>query len=98
MVYSIKKILFILLIILFILLKNASSAQGVTENPAYREARGPLSIRNMRPYNLLFLQFTPESGDVLNPGGARYGLQLDVSNNLLVPDSFGQARVIEDNE
>ena len=35
------------------------------ENPLYLAPRGPIPIRNMRPYNLLFLQFLPDSGDAL---------------------------------
>lgn len=65
--------------------------------------RGPLAIRDARPYNLLFLQFMPETSDVLPARANMYGLQLDVINNLLIPvKSFvnGQtgASVREDNE
>ena len=40
------------------------------ENPLYLSPRGPIPIRNMRPYNLLFLQFLPDSGDALAAGKA----------------------------
>ena len=67
-------------------------------NPAYRAARGPLPIRDSRPYNLLFLQFTPDSGDVLPSRASAYDVQMDVINNLLIPDPALGAAVVEDNE
>lgn len=77
---------------------RAASALGVADNPAYFEALGPIPVRNRRPYHLLFLQFTPETGDILRPYGERFDLQLDVANNLLIPSPAQGARVIEDNE
>lgn len=76
----------------------SAQAQTVTENPAYNAPRGPITLRNMRPYNLLFLQFIPESADTLPTGKNRYGLQLDVANNLLIPSATQGIRVVEDNE
>lgn len=62
-------------------------------------ARGPLPIRNSRPFNLLFLQFAPQDAGVLSPGEKALGLQLDIINNLLAPAVGGNgATVIEDNE
>ncbi|HZP80205.1 MAG TPA: DUF3187 family protein [Chthonomonadaceae bacterium] len=72
--------------------------QSAVENPALTGARGPMPVRNGRPYNLLFLQFTPELPDTLPAGGTRFGLHLDVFNNLLAPLPQGGATVQEDNE
>ncbi len=65
---------------------------------AETEERAPLSIRDMRPYNLLFLQFMPETGDTLPLGAKTFALQLDVANNLLIPSPAYGATVVEDNE
>lgn len=73
-------------------------AQGFAQNPAYQEFRGPITIRNMRPYQLLFLQFNPESPDTLKPGSSKYSLQFDVANNMLAPSRAGGSTVVEDNE
>ncbi|MCW3095954.1 MAG: hypothetical protein JWL77_1572 [Chthonomonadaceae bacterium] len=73
-------------------------AQGATDNPAYSEPLGPIPVRDRRPYNLLFLQFTPETGDVLRRHAERFDLQLDIANNLLIPSPTAGATVIEDNE
>lgn len=72
--------------------------QGFAENPAYRSARGPIPVRNLRSYSLLFLQFTPESPDLLPAGKSRFALQLDLANNTLIPDPEAGATVIEDHE
>jgi len=62
----------------------------------------PIPIRNMRPYNLLFLQFIPQKADVLLAGRNDFAIQLDIANNLLVPDEFQNGKfgssVHEDNE
>ena len=60
--------------------------------------RGPIPIRDSRPLNLLFLQFTPESGDVLKRNTNRYDLQLDVINNMQIPSPGSGSTVVEDNE
>ena len=73
-------------------------AQQSGDNPLYGNPRGPIAVRDARPYNLLFLQFTPETADVLPPRANTYNLHLEISNNLLAPDANGQARVREDNE
>jgi hypothetical protein len=62
------------------------------------EERGPIPIRDMRPYNLLFLQFMPETADTLPYNATAFRLQLDVANNLLVPAPNGESKVVEDNE
>ena len=90
----------------FLLLGVSFSARGVSgqssettgDNPVYHTPRGPIAIRDMRPYNLLFLQFLPESGDTLRSGGTRFRLQLDVANNMLIPSPKQGATVVEDNE
>ena len=60
--------------------------------------REPISLRNMRPYDLLGLQFAPETPDALRSKESRFSLQFDISNNLLAPDPRHGAVVIEDNE
>lgn len=60
--------------------------------------RGPIQLRNMRPYNLLFLQFMPESGDVLASGAGSLSFQWDAANNMLIPSPNQGATVVEDNE
>lgn len=77
---------------------TASSAQTPMDFSTTTDALGPIPVRNRRPYNLLFLQFTPESGDILRRHSERFDLQLDVANNLLIPSLSNGARVIEDNE
>ncbi len=73
-------------------------AQEVADSPTSSGALGPIPVRNRRPYNLLFLQFTPETGDILLRRAERFDLQLDVANNLLIPSPSHGATVIEDNE
>jgi hypothetical protein len=80
-----------------LLMANAQ-AQDFRQNPAYATFRGPIPIRDARPYNLLFLQFIPETADTLPRHTDRYGLQLDVINNTLIPDPALGAQVVEDNE
>ena len=79
-------------------LQGAAYSQSFQANPAYQSPRGPIAVRDMRPYNLLFLQFLPESGDVLPRKAERFGLQFDVANNLLRPALDDGPVVIEDNE
>jgi hypothetical protein len=74
------------------------SAQEAADSPASYGALGPIPVRNRRLYNLLFLQFTPETGDILLRRAERFDLQLDVANNLLVPSPSSGATVVEDNE
>jgi hypothetical protein len=80
------------------LLITHAQAQGFRENPAYATFRGPIPIRDARPYNLLFLQFIPESADILRQRSDRYDLQLDIINNTLIPNPALGAQVVEDNE
>jgi hypothetical protein len=75
-----------------------AAAQGFAANPAYHTPRGPIPIRDARPLNLLFLQFVPETADVLPTRANRYDLQLDLINNMLIPDPRLGATVVEDNE
>lgn len=61
--------------------------------------RGPLPVENLRPYQSIFLHLSPESPTTLGRGQRRYGLQLDVANNLLIPATGAKgARVEEDFE
>jgi hypothetical protein len=89
----------LLLVISFLLgLCGAASAQGFADNPMYLSPRGPISIRNARPYNMNFLQFLPEAPDILPHNTSRFGLQFDVINNMLQPAPDHGVQVIEDNE
>lgn len=85
-------------VVFLLLLPPRSQAQGFADNPAYQTERGPLAIRNGRPYNLLFLQFAPEGARLLAPGENRYDAQLDLINNMLIPRRSGGVAVVEDNE
>ncbi len=60
--------------------------------------RGPIPIRDARPLNLLFLQFTPETPDVVARNKNRYDLQLDFINNMQIPGTAGGSTIVEDNE
>jgi len=62
------------------------------------QSRGPIPIRDSRPFNLLFLQFVPESADTLRSRANRYDLQFDIANNTLIPNPGGGTAVVEDNE
>jgi len=73
-------------------------AQEAIPAPSLSASRGPIPIRDARPYNLLFLQFVPETGDVLPVRSNRYDLQLDLINNLLIPTVGTGSTVVEDNE
>lgn len=88
---------FSLLLLGFALQAQPAYAQSNLGNAA-GDARGPLPIRNARPYNLLFLQFMPESPDTTPPGKNRFDLRLDLINNLLTRGYSEGALVFEDNE
>jgi len=61
--------------------------------------RGPLEVENERPLQSAFLFARPQTPDVLARGEHKFGLQLDVANDLLLPrDSSSGARVQEDFE
>lgn len=91
------KVIFYLLIAaeLFFLAMSRSNSQTLPS--PQNENRGPISIRNAGPFNLLFLQFTPESPDLAPLNHERYGLQFDIINNLLAP-AVSSSLVLEDNE
>ncbi len=74
------------------------TAQETAGSLASSGALGPIPVRNRRPYNLLFLQFTPETGDILLRHAERFDLQLDAANNLLIPSPSQGATIVEDNE
>ena len=74
------------------------------DEPPLTAFRGPADVRNERPYQLLFLTFSPEGGTTLATGQARTSLHLDVGNDLLeprpgvAPFPREPATVIEDTE
>lgn len=87
------RIAFIVVLLCF----GLSSARAI--EPAPIKVRGPIAMRNARPFHLLFLQFAPQDPDVLERGQTRLGLQLDLLNNLLQPATGANgASVREDNE
>ena len=60
---------------------------------------GPAPLRNQRPYQTLFLTFTPSDARALRRGQHRERLQLDIANTLLIPDpKLGGGNVLEDAE
>ncbi len=77
-----------------LLLAAASAARADLANGP----RGPIAIRNQRPYQTLVLQFLPEAPDLLSRGSRAFRMQFDVSNNLLNPPPSGGATVFEDAE
>jgi len=68
------------------------------DEPALSAFRGPADVTNERPYQLLFLAFSPEDAATLARGQSHFGLQLDVANTLLLPDPKLGAVVQEDTE
>ena len=79
---------------------RVSSAQSPDDARAQRFF-GPADVRNQRPYQLLFLTFSPETADVLSPRTDRLAVQLIVANDLLIPNARrgdGRAFVEEDAE
>lgn len=55
------------------------------DEPPLSGFRGPADVRNERPYQLLFLDFSPQEGTTLAAGRSRLSLHLDVGNDLLTP-------------
>lgn len=77
----------------------ALTAPGTHAQESSPEWRGPLPVENLRPYQSIFLHLSPETPTTLRRGQRRYGLQLDVANNLLIPNTGANgARVEEDFE
>jgi hypothetical protein len=74
------------------------------DEPPVTDFRGPAEVRNERPYQLLFLDFTPQGGTTLEAGRSALAVHLDVGNDLLTPrpeldgSSHQPATVIEDTE
>jgi hypothetical protein len=69
-----------------------------TQTAARSAWRGPLEVENERPLQAAFLFARPQSPDVLATNQQRFGLQLDIANNLLVPRDSNGSRVEEDFE
>jgi hypothetical protein len=65
---------------------------------ALKQFRGPADLRNQRPYQLLFLAFSPETATSLAKGREAVGYQLDIANDLLIPARRGGPTVREDTE
>ncbi|BDI29068.1 hypothetical protein CCAX7_11190 [Capsulimonas corticalis] len=60
--------------------------------------QGPADLRNQRPYQLLFLGFSPQSASVLPDGRTRVSAQFDIANDVLAPSPKEGAAVREDTE
>ena len=60
--------------------------------------QGPADLRNQRPYQLLFLGFSPQSASVLPAGQTRAAAQFDIANDVLIPSPGEGAAVREDTE
>lgn len=54
---------------------------------------GPIPMRDPDPFHLLFLQFQPQTPDVLPTNKERYRLQFDLINNLLIPNPIGSVTI-----
>ena len=65
---------------------------------AQSEWDGPLPAENSRPLQQIFLHLPPTNPDVLSKNQSALGVQLDIANNLLIPDASGNAFVEEDFE
>ena len=59
---------------------------------------GPLPAENSRPLNQIFLHLPPQNPDVLARNQSALGVQLDIANNLLIPDLDAGGAVEEDFE
>ena len=67
--------------------------------PARDEWQGPLPVENERPFQSIFLHLPAQNPDVLKRGQTRYGVQLDIANDLLIPlVGPNGATVVEDFE
>jgi hypothetical protein len=61
--------------------------------------KGPIPTQNQRPFQAAFLHFPAASPEVLPRGQQKLGFQLDIANNLMIPNVGGNgARVEEDFE
>lgn len=56
--------------------------------------QGPLAVENERPFQALFLHFAQENPDVLPRGAKRFGMQLDIANNLLIPTPGSNGEIV----
>lgn len=86
-----------LLTLLFLFL-SAVFRPAMADAPALTDFRGPADVRNERPYQLLFLTFTPQEATTLPTGESRLAVGLHVANDLLTPRPNAAGRVIEDTE
>ena len=59
---------------------------------------GPLPAENSRPLNQIFLHLPPQNPDVLAKNQSALGIQLDIANNLLIPNADAGGTVEEDFE
>lgn len=59
---------------------------------------GPLPAENARPLQQIFLHLPPQNPDVLDENQSALGVQLDIANNLLVPNPDAGGAVTEDFE
>lgn len=83
---------------LTLLLLMVSSACCSAQDTFPAQMQGPADLRNQRPYQLLFLAFSPESATVLENGRSVGSLQIDIANNLLIPRKNNTITVHEDTE
>lgn len=59
---------------------------------------GPADLRNQRPYQLIFLAFSPEAATVLDNGQSKTSLQFDLADDLLIPKVTNGVTVHEQTE
>ena len=73
----------------FCLVSFATSARA-------QEFRGPLPAENARPLQAVFFHFRPESPETVAFHSQKYGVQLDLANNLLIPNIGANGAVVEE--
>jgi len=81
-----------------LLLLTLPAACCLAQDSFPAEMKGPADLRNQRPYQLIFLAFSPESATVLENGRSAGSVQFDVANNLLIPKKTNGVTVHEDAE
>ena len=83
--------------LVFVLLTISASCAFAqdTFNP---DMMGPADLRNQRPFQLLFLAFSPEQAKVLEAGRSAGSIQFDIANDLLIPTKSNGVTVHEDAE
>lgn len=78
---------------LFFSFLTVGLCRGAAQAP---EFRGPIPAENARPLQAVFFHFRPESPETLAPKSQKYGVQLDLANNLLIPSVGPNGEIVEE--